>query len=70
MRQVMGGLEAISAIRAQESSTRRPRVPIIVMSGGVAPEEQEACVKAGADDFLPKPVPRRELLAMLEKHIC
>lgn len=50
---VMGGLEATRAIRAQ---ARHAHLPILVVSGNVRQEDREACRRAGASDFLAKPV--------------
>lgn len=52
----MDGFEAIREIRARERSQQKPRVGIIMLTASVLPEDEEACLAAGADRFSPKPV--------------
>lgn len=40
---------------------------IVAMSAGVFEEDQQACVDAGMDGFLPKPLKVPELIAMLKR---
>ncbi|MEZ6037101.1 MAG: response regulator [Planctomycetota bacterium] len=61
----MSGLEATAAIREQEA-LRGERIPIIGLTANTTPEDHAACLQAGMDEVLPKPVsiPRlRETLA-------
>ncbi|RME60311.1 MAG: response regulator, partial [Caldilineae bacterium] len=51
---VMNGLEAARALRDRLPEARRPR--IIALTGGTTPEEQAACLAAGMDGYLNKPV--------------
>lgn len=60
---VMDGLEATRAIR--RSSGRGRKVPIIAMTANAFAADREACRKAGMNAFLPKPVERDDLLAVL-----
>lgn len=55
---VMGGLEAIQAIRAD---ARVRHLPIIALTALAMPGDREACLEAGADDYLSKPVTLKEL---------
>jgi CheY-like chemotaxis protein len=64
---VMGGLEATAEIRAIERHSGAPRTPIIALTAATFPEEQAACLRAGMDDFLPKPIELAELGRLLEK---
>ena len=50
----MDGMEAIRHIRARADD--KARVPIIVVTADTAPDLKAACLEAGADDFLKKPV--------------
>jgi two-component system sensor histidine kinase/response regulator len=63
---IMDGYEATAAIRAMEADGRR-RTPIIAMTASVSESDRERCLRAGMDDFLPKPTKSQDLLAALEK---
>jgi CheY-like chemotaxis protein len=58
----MDGLEATGLIRAR-SDIRQPR--IVAMTASVFAEDREACLAAGMDDYLAKPVRRDELVGAL-----
>ncbi|HEU4420585.1 MAG TPA: response regulator [Planctomycetota bacterium] len=51
----MSGLEATTSIRQQEGSAGS-RVPIIALTANTMPEDRRACLDAGMDEVLPKPV--------------
>lgn len=53
---VMDGLEAARAIRA-----RGDRVPIIAMTASVMKGDQDMCIAAGMDGYIPKPISIEEL---------
>ena len=57
------GLEATRRIRAAEGGERR--MPIIALTANAFPEEREACLAAGMDGFLVKPLDRERLAATL-----
>lgn len=59
------GLEATRAIRAHGGP--RGRVPIIAVTAVALPAELEACLEAGMDEALTKPVNRAALLAALDR---
>ena len=61
---VMDGLEATKAIRAGESGNRR--VPIIALTAYAMKGDRERCLAAGMDDYLPKPIKGREMIALVE----
>jgi len=53
---VMDGLTAIRAIRAREHSGSGERIPIISLTANAMPHQVEACLEAGADLHLAKPI--------------
>ncbi len=59
----MDGLEATQQIRVETTAERQPR--IIALTASVLIEDRAACTRAGMDAYLPKPVRRRELQAVL-----
>ncbi|MBX3463247.1 MAG: response regulator [Planctomycetes bacterium] len=62
----MSGLEATRRIREREAATGC-RVPIVALTANTTPEDREACLQAGMDDVLPKPVPVPRLRALLAR---
>jgi len=61
----MDGLEATRRIRAELPPERQPR--IAAMTANVLREQQEACLAAGMEDFVQKPVGFEELRAALAR---
>lgn len=59
----MDGLQATKAIRALPEPAAR--VPIIALTGNVMRRHQEACIAAGMDAFLSKPVGRDRLVGLI-----
>ncbi|MDG2528306.1 PAS domain-containing sensor histidine kinase [Caulobacter endophyticus] len=53
---VMDGLTAIQEIRQRERAAGRPRIPIISLTANAMPHQVEACLSAGADLHLAKPI--------------
>ncbi len=74
---VMDGYEATEAIRRFEADgaaggpERGPveRVPIVAMTAHAIKGYREACLACGMDDYIAKPIMRKDLLAMMEKWI-
>ncbi|MEA2762050.1 MAG: hypothetical protein QOD47_1334 [Gemmatimonadaceae bacterium] len=62
---VMGGLEATRRIRELESASAR-RTPIIAVTARAMKGDREACIEAGMDGFVPKPIQAARLLEALE----
>ncbi|MFL6258231.1 MAG: ATP-binding protein [Thermoanaerobaculia bacterium] len=61
----MDGLEATRRIRAELSVERQPR--IVALTANVLREQREACLAAGMDDFVQKPVLFADLRAALSR---
>lgn len=58
---VMDGYEATRAIRAREEATHAPRLPIVAMTANSMSDDRDACMQAGMDDYISKPVLLRAL---------
>jgi CheY-like chemotaxis protein len=62
---VMGGFEATGAIRVREAGTGR-RVPIVAMTARAMKGDREACLAAGMDGYISKPVSAATLYRTVE----
>jgi PAS domain S-box-containing protein len=63
----MDGLEATRAFRAINSVGLNHAIPIIAMTASAMQGDREACLAAGMNDYLPKPVTPTALSQMMEK---
>jgi PAS domain S-box-containing protein len=61
----MDGLEAVRRIRGMEAEREGARTPIIALTANASAEDREACLAAGMDEFLIKPLDRERLAAAL-----
>ena len=61
----MDGIEATRALRAGETESGGPRIPIIAMTANALSEDRDACLAAGMDDHIAKPVEIGKLAAVL-----
>jgi signal transduction histidine kinase/ActR/RegA family two-component response regulator len=64
---IMDGFTATTAIRQWEAGEQH--TPIIAMTAGVMADERAACMAAGMDDFMSKPIRLHVLQAMIERWI-
>ncbi|MFM8444630.1 MAG: PAS domain-containing protein [Methylococcus sp.] len=62
---VMDGLTATRAIRAELGLTA---LPVIALTAGVLPEERQAALEAGVNDFLPKPMDLHRMAEMIRDY--
>jgi PAS domain S-box-containing protein len=62
----MDGYTAARTIRAREADTSR--IPIIALTANAMDADRQACLAAGMDDFLSKPVAMSALAGMLRKY--
>jgi len=62
MMPVMDGLTAMRKIRALP---KYKNLPILALTAKAMAQDREECIKAGADDFLPKPIDIEKLLSSL-----
>ncbi len=63
----MDGLAAARLIRDPSAGVHDPRIPIIAMTAHALKGDRERCLKAGMDDYIPKPITPRNLAEMLER---
>ncbi len=71
---VMDGYEAIRTIRRRERSVHgghleARRVSIVALTANALKGDREKCLAAGADDYIPKPLKKHNLLAMIAKWV-
>jgi PAS domain S-box-containing protein len=62
----LDGLEATRRIRAQERE-RGVRTPIVALTANAMKEDEQRCLDAGMDGYLPKPIEIGRLLQVLER---
>lgn len=56
----LSGAEVLQRLRRDETLSR---IPVVILTASTARDDRIACLEAGADDFLVKPVDEAELLA-------
>jgi two-component system, sensor histidine kinase and response regulator len=64
----MDGMTATGKIRAQEQGSRRHQ-PIVAMTAHAMTGDKEKCIDAGMDDYVSKPIRRKELTAVIDRII-
>jgi CheY-like chemotaxis protein len=63
---VMDGYTAVREIRRREAGSGR-HIPVIALTGYNTPFDEQYCIEAGMDAFMPKPLMLDDLKANLEK---
>jgi PAS domain S-box-containing protein len=63
---VMGGLEATRSLRLLEAQQGWAPLPVIAMTANAMESDRQACLDAGMDDYLSKPIDRLALAAVLD----
>jgi two-component system sensor histidine kinase/response regulator len=63
---VMGGIDCTRGIRAREATSGRSPLPIIAMTANAMTGDREACLEAGMNDYISKPIKAEELRRKLE----
>ena len=67
---VMSGLEATRAVRDRSAGALNPGLPIIALTANAMAEDRAACLDAGMNDYLTKPLQRLALAAALERWLA
>ncbi|MFL5351496.1 response regulator [Archangium sp.] len=64
----MDGLELVRRVRSNEQSLVR-QVPIVLLTGGKAPDLEARGLQAGASEFVRKPVSIDALASVVRRHL-
>jgi CheY-like chemotaxis protein len=66
----MPGMDGLTAtrLRREEEQSSGEHIPIIALTANDSKEDREACLAAGMDDFLVKPVNAAQLATMLQRY--
>ena len=66
----LDGLAATRAIRSDERASGRSAVPVVALSASALATEIKACLNAGCNAYLSKPVDKARLLATLQAQLA
>jgi CheY-like chemotaxis protein len=61
------GLQATKRIRKLENSLNE-RVPIIALTAQALAGDRDACINAGMDDYVSKPISKTKLHTLMERY--
>ena len=64
---IMDGLEATQRLRSREKDTGAGRLPVIALTAHAMVGDRERCLKAGADDYVSKPIDSTVLLNVMSE---
>jgi PAS domain S-box-containing protein len=62
----LDGFEATRRIRALDPATRNPKVPIIAMTANAMQGDMQACLDAGMNDYIAKPIRSADLMEKID----
>jgi CheY-like chemotaxis protein len=65
---VMDGFAALARIRAEQAARGLPPCPVLALTANAYGEDRDACLAAGFDGFLTKPLSRADLFAAIARH--
>jgi CheY-like chemotaxis protein len=63
----LDGLEATRQLRAGAAEVRDPKVPVIALTANAMDGDRDACLAAGMNDFLAKPVSIQSLREAIDR---
>ncbi|MEP3300259.1 MAG: ATP-binding protein [Pseudoruegeria sp.] len=66
---VMGGIQATELIRSEEHKTNTAETLIVALTANAFDSDRQACMDAGMNGFLTKPVKRAELLSEITRQL-
>ena len=70
MMPVMDGLQATKEIRQYEVKTQQGRTPIIAMTANAFNDDKKACIDAGMDGHITKPLDIKNIIEVLKQLSC
>ena len=63
---MMPEMDGITAIREIRKRSEWKRLPIIALTAKAMPNDREECLRAGADDYIAKPLDIDKLLSLIK----
>ncbi|HJX53497.1 MAG TPA: response regulator, partial [Polyangia bacterium] len=63
---MMPEMDGLAATREIRKKSERKRVPIIALTAKAMPNDREECLRAGADDYIAKPLDVDRLLSLIK----
>jgi signal transduction histidine kinase/CheY-like chemotaxis protein/HPt (histidine-containing phosphotransfer) domain-containing protein len=66
---ILDGYSATRRLREIESAESKPRTPVIAMTAHAMAGDRERCLQSGMDDYLSKPLDRKQLAESLARWI-
>lgn len=62
-----GGMTGYELVRHIRADPRLAALPTLALTAHAAPEDRRRCLASGFDDYLPKPVMKRDMLAAVQR---